>query len=313
VSDLRGTDWPKALLALAGCAAVAWLATAVTFVRTNEQAVVRRFGKMEQTVRTPGLHVGLPTGLDRVDRLRVLEAKRVGVGADLASRALGRQTEPQQAEHLTGDHNLIVVSAVVQYQIADPKAYVRNVADVAGLVRRIAASELSRIIAGMSVDDILTTHRNAIQLEARDAVQAALSRYEAGVVLTRPIALSNEGVRPPADVADAFHDVTRAREDKQRAINVAKGYANRLLPETRGEAYRAEAEAEGYAQEVEQTANGDAERFAKEAAELTENRDLTLRRLVLEALEEILPRLRKVVIDPATGKNLDLGLIETEE
>jgi membrane protease subunit HflK len=300
-------------LALAACAVLAWLATGVFFVRTNEQAVVRRFGRMQPTVRTPGLHVGLPVGLDRVDRLWVQETKRVAVGIDLTGRTLGRQAQPRQAECLTGDLNLIIVSAVVQYRIAEPKAYVSNVADVAGLVQRVAASELSRIVAGMSVDDILTVKRNAIQIEAREAVQAALDSYEAGVILTRPIALSNEGVRPPAEVADAFHDVTRAREDKQRAINVARGYANRILPEARGEAYRMESDAEAYAQETEQTAHGDAERFVKEAAELKKNRDLTLRRLILEAMEEILPRLRKVVVDPRTGETLDLGLIETEE
>jgi membrane protease subunit HflK len=308
-----GTNWRTLFLALAGCALLVWLATGVFFVRTNEQAVVRRFGRMQPAVRTPGLHLGLPVGLDRVDRLWVQETKRVAVGIDLTGRTLGRQAEPRQAECLTGDLNLIIVSAVVQYRIAEPKAYVSNVADVAGLVQRVAASELSRIVAGMGVDDILTVKRNAIQIEAREAVQAALDSYEAGVILTRPIALSNEGVRPPAEVADAFHDVTRAREDKQRAINVARGYANRILPEARGGAYRMESDAEAYAQEVEQTAWGDAERFVKEAAELKKNRDLTLRRLILEAMEEILPRLRKVVVDPRTGETLDLGLIETEE
>ena len=309
----RGGAWWRPVGGLLLCAALAWLATGVYSVRSNERAVVRRCGRALRRVRTPGLHLGLPYGIDRVDRLRALETKRVGVGMGLADRAIGRRAAPQQAECLTGDRNLLLVSAVVQYRISHPRAYLLNVADVPALVRSVAAAELSRTIAGMTVDDVLTVRRGEIQKAVRDATQAALDRYGAGVTLTERVLLSSEGVAPPVEVAEAFRDVTSAREDRQRAINVAQAYANRLAPETRGQGYRVTSEAEAYADEVVEKARGDRDRFLAEAAQLGRAREVTFKRLLLETLEEVLPRLRKVVVGAGTGDALDLGIIESTE
>jgi len=286
---------------------LAYLATGFYSVRPSEQAVVRRWGGALGRLRSPGLHFGFPYGIDRVSRVRVLESKRVGVGTTLAERVLGRRAEPQRAECLTGDRNLILVSAIVQYQIKDPKAYLFNVADVPVLVRNAAASALSSLIAGMNVDDILTVQRDAVQVRALRATQTALDRYRAGVQVT---VVSLEGVAPPQEVADAFRDVTSARGDKQRAINEARGYANRLIPRARGEAHRILAEAEAYREEIVRRAEGEAERFVRVAAELSNNRQLTVRRLILETMEEVLPRLNKVILD---GHAVDLGLFEAKE
>jgi len=306
------TNWRAAGLTVLLLAAGGYVATGVYIVPTGEQVVVRRFGRALAEVRTPDLYIGLPAGLDRITRVKTLETKRVGVGMGLADAALGRSAEPRSSECLTGDTNLIVVGAVVQYSISDPKAYGFHVADMPALVRNVAASELSRLIAGMKVDDVLTTQRLAIQTQVRNATQAALSRYGAGVRITS-VSLPSQGVSPPQEVADAFRDVTSAREDRQRAINVAEAYANRLAPQARGESQRMLTEAHAYAAEAVQKARGEAERFRKEAAELKTNRRLTLRRLVLETLERVHPRLRKIVLDGKAREVIDLGLIEDGE
>lgn len=306
------SGWRGAVIALAGCLAAGYLSTCFHSVRTGEQAIVRRFGRALRRVRRPGLHVCLPYGLDRVDRLKVLETKRVAVGMGLADRELGRAGRGREVECLTGDTNLIGVSAIVQYRVRDAKAYSFAVADVAALVRAVAASELSRLISGMKVDDVLTVRRLAIQTQARDATQAALDRFGAGVRVTS-VLLPSGGVAPPPEVAEAFRDVTAAREDRRRAVNVAEGYANRLAPEARGEAHRTLAEADGYAQQVVQEATGRADAFVKEAAEFKANRRVTTKRLILETMEDVLPRLRKVVLDGRAGGAVDLGLIEAKE
>jgi len=291
--------------------AVAYAATGFYAVQPNEVAVVRRCGRLLPERRKPGLHFGFPYGIDRVDRLKILERKRVAVGTSLAERDLGRRVEPQQSECLTGDRNLILVAAIVQYQIERPEDYLVNVAGVPEVVRNAAGSALAGVVASMKVDDVLTVERIAIQNEVRRATQAAVDRYGAGVRVT---SISLEGVTPPQEVAEAFRDVTSAREDRQRAVSEAQGYANRTLPQARGEAHQIRLEAEGYADEVVQKASGDVDRFGQMQAQLSPgNRRLTEKRLILETMERVLPRLNKVVVDSGTGDALDLGLIEADE
>jgi len=304
-----------ALVVLAALAA-AWAATGLYALRTNEKAVVRRCGKALGTLRRHGLHFGFPYGIDRVTRVKVLEFKRVAVGAGLADRALGRTAEPQKAECLTGDRNLILVSAIVQYRIrdriGDAKAALFAVADLPVLVRNVAASALTQVLAGMNVDDVLTVERDTIRREVRRITQHVLDRYGAGVEI-KAVLFPTGGVAPPQEVADAFSDVNSARVDARRAIDEATGYTQRLLPEARGDDRRIRTEAEAFAEEVVQKARGDADRFRQIAAKLATGRDLTARRLILETMEDVLPRLKKIIIDANPRQPIDLGLIEEEE
>lgn len=313
VSPQRPTGWLRLLtrlvLLVLPCLAVAYVATGLYSVQPNEEAMVRRCGKAISR-RGPGLYFGLPAGIDKVDRLKMLEPKRVTVGMSILERALGRRIQPQQTECLSGDRNLILISAIVQYQIDDADAYLFEVADVPALVSNVAASELSSVVSSMNVDDILTVERIAIQNEVKQSTQATLSRYGAGVLVT---AVSLEGVAPPQEVADAFRDVTAAREDHQRAINEAEGYQRRAIPQARGEARRILIEADAYRDEVTQMAQGDAQRFLTVASQLSDNRALTTKRLILETMEEVLPRLNKIILGTDAASALDLGLIEERE
>ena len=121
-----------------------------------------------------------------------------------------------------------------------------------------------------------------------------------------------ETVRPPQEVDEAFRDVTSAREDRQRTINEAQGYAAALLPSARGEAERIRLEAEGYAAETVERARGEADRFERVVAQLGTGRDVTIERLILETLEEVLPRIKKIVLDEQAKKQIDLGVIEDQ-
>lgn len=290
--------------------AAAYAATGFYAVQPNERAVVRRCGKALDRVSSPGLHFGFPYGIDRVSRVRVFERKRVAVGTTLTERSLGRGAGPQQGECLTGDRNLVHVSAIVQYQIAQPKAYLFCTTDVPALVRAAATAALSSVIAGMEIDSVLTVERIAIQNEVLRASQAALDRYGAGVHVA---SVSVERAAPPPEVADAFSDVTSARGDRQRIINEAEGYAGRIIPQARGEAQRMLYDAQAYHDEVIEKARGDADRFVKMAAEVSAHRSVTYLRLLLETLEEVLPRLKKVVLHEQARQALDLGLIEEDQ
>lgn len=288
---------------------VIYAATSFYSVRPNERAVVRRCGKVVPPLRLPGLHFGLPYPIDQVTRVRMEELKRASVGMTFTDRTMGRTSEPQQAECLTGDRNLIVVSAIVQYRVTDAQKFLFQAADVGKLVEAAAAAGLTSVISSRTVDDVLTVERLAVQNEVMRLAQAKLDQAGAGIRIS---SVSLEGTQPPQEVAEAFRDVASAREDRQRAINEAEGYANRVLPQARGEAQRVVLDAEGYAAKATSEAQGDAARFEKIVAKLADGRELTARRLLLEAMEEILPRMKKVVLDGRSREDLDLGLIEVE-
>lgn len=301
----------------------AYLATGVYSVGPSERAVVRRCGRLLPAVQPPGLHVGFPWGIDRVTKVRTHELKRVGVWKTLTDRVVGRQSEPRQAELLTGDRNLILVSAVVQYEVSDPGAFLFHVSEAPSssaassgvdvLIENLAAAALASAITAMPVDDVLTVQRVAIQQKVRSAIQGWLDRQASGhEVGVRIVSVSLEDLRPPQEVAEAFRDVTSAKADGLRAVNEAESYANVLREESRGEVERIAQDAAGFAYQVTEKARGDAERFTKIAAQLASGRELTLRRLILETMEEVLPRLRKIVLDGRAEKGVDLGLFEDE-
>jgi membrane protease subunit HflK len=315
--------WGRVLLLLLPWLLAAYVATGVYSVGPNERAVVRRCGRLLPAIQAPGLHVGFPWGVDRVTKVRMHELKRVGVWKTLTDRVVGRQSEPRQAELLTGDRNLILVSAVVQYEITDPGAFLFHVRDaspssaassgVDGLIENLAAAALSSAVSGMPVDDVLTVQRVAIQQKARSVVQGWLDRQEPGRDLgVRIVSVSLEDVRPPQEVAEAFRDVTSAKADGQRAVNEAESYANVLREQARGEVERIAQDAAASAYQVTEKARGDAERFTRIAAQLASGRELTLRRMILETMEEVLPRLRKIVLDGRAEKSVDLGVFEGE-
>lgn len=289
---------------IAGLAIATWGMTGFYTVQPNEQAVVQRMGRMLRELRGPGLHLGLPVGLDRVTRLRMQELRRVAIGPTQAVRDMGRTGGPE-AEHLTGDRNLVRIAGVVQYRIGDPRAYLFRVADPGVLLGSLAAAALGQEVALMDVDSLLTIARPALQDTVRRHTQAAAERLGLGVVV---VGVSLEDIAPPAEVAEAFRDVVAAREDRQRAINEAQGYASRLLPRARGEANQILAAARGEAEDRVLRARGEAAAYLAIWERYRADPRTTALRLAFEAVEEILPRLRVIFLDDDVRRQLDIIL-----
>src|SRR5581483_9026407 len=132
-----------AVMRAAGLAAAAWLLTGVYVVRADERAVVRRFGAVVAERVPPGLHVGLPWGIDVVDRLRIHEQQRLTVGFEAPDALLGRQADPIQREFFTGDQNLVNVELLLQYTVADGRAYLFSAADRTASLRAAAEAAVT--------------------------------------------------------------------------------------------------------------------------------------------------------------------------
>jgi len=301
--------WPRSPLArraLIGVFAL-WLATSVYIVSADQQAVVTRFGAVVEPRVMPGIHLSLPWPVDRVTKLKVQQLQRLVVGGGPGDGVLGR-SQPLATQFLTGDQNIIHMRVVVQYSVGVPADYLFQSQDVARSVGAAVEAELARRIARRSVDDILTTQKAAIQEEVRAAAQKLINDYRAGVLLA---SVNIESVAPPPEAADAFRDVASARADSARIVNEAQGYANDVIPKARGQAQQMIESAEAYKQRKINEAIGDASRFTQVAAEYAKASEVNGRRLYMETMEQILPRIRKLIVDQ--NGNLDLTIIRRGE
>ncbi len=293
---------PRRLLVVGGALA-AWLATGVYIVSADQQAVVTRFGKVVEPRVMPGIHVSLPWPIDRVTKLKVRQLQRLVIGGEIGDGVLGR-TDPLASQFLTGDQNLIHMRVVVQYSVGVPAEYLFRASDAARVIGAVVEAELAHRVAGRDVDAVLTTEKAAIQEEVRGAAQKLLNDYGLGVLLA---GVNIESVAPPAEAADAFRDVAGARADAARIVNEAQGYANDILPRARGEAQQLVEAAQAYRLRKINQAKGDAARFTQVAAEYARASAVNAHRLYVEAMEQILPKIRKLVVDQS-GR-LDLTII----
>jgi membrane protease subunit HflK len=292
--------WPIVLVLL-------YLFSGIYFVAPQQQAVVLRFGRVVGPPLAPGIHYHLPFPIERIVKLKVLETKRLTVGIEMPDQFLGRSASETPIQYLTGDQNIINLQMAVQFNIKDPAAYLFQARDVTQLVARAVESAFTQTVAGHNVDSLLTTGKVEVQNATWQKSQQILDLYHSGVALN---SINIENVTPPAEVADAFREVASARADRDRIINEAHGYANDALAKARGEADKLLSEAASYRQQRINEAQGEAARFEKLIAEYSKAKDVTERRLYLETMEEVLPRIKKVIIDSNGSKSLlELGII----
>jgi modulator of FtsH protease HflK len=291
--------WIGGLIALA---LAGYLVTGIFTVAADEQAVVRRLGRVAARLG-PGIHYQLPWPIDRVDVVKTTTVMKTGVGFDL------REEDQRTAgvEILTGDTNIIRVAMNLQFVIRNPAAFLFDIENPAALVGSLAESVLTETVLGMPVDEVLTTGRLAIQERVKTRTQALLDRYESGIQIT---SASMMGITFDGSVAQAFQDVVNAGADRENKINQGRSYANDLLPKARGEARSMVLAAQSYKEQQVAEAIGNTTRFLELLAEYDKAPDVTRTRLYLEAMERILPKLKKYVIDSERGQkpiNLRLG------
>jgi modulator of FtsH protease HflK len=283
---------------IGGVLAIAWLCSGIYVVGADQQAVVTRWGRVVASRVAPGVHWTWPSPVAQVFKLRVRETKRLTIGLNGA--------EPiNRSQFLTGDRNVLNIRIVVQYAISDPVAFLFRTRDVGGLVESAARGALAQVVASRRVDDLLTTEKVAVQERVQALSEAAVTRYESGVTV---LGVVIESIIPPDEVVEAFRLVAAAREDSDRIVREAESYANGVVPVARGEAAQLGSEALGYQTQVVSTAAGDAARFGSLAAEYAKAPRETATRIYLETMDDVLPKLDKVVV--GDSKSLDLQFVK---
>ncbi len=281
---------------IAAIAVLVWLASGIYQVQPDEQGVELRFGKwMETTV--PGVHWRWPTPVGAVEKPKITQINTITIGFRKADELGGRgrpRDVPEESLMLTGDQNIIDIHVEVLWRIKNATDYLFEIRDPRATVKLAAESAMREIIGNTNIQKALTGERQPIEQATRKLLQEILDDYKSGIEVT---AVQLQDVRPPPQVVDAFDDVQRAIQDKDRQKNEAESYRNDIIPRARGEAAKVVQAAEAYKREVVARSEGDAERFISVYYEYKQAKDVTTQRLYLETMEEILRRTNKVIID----------------
>lgn len=288
-------NWAVAALLAAGAGAWAWQGAFT--LRPGEAAVLLLLGRHFETITRDGFHWRIPPPLLMRHVVSMTELRNEDFGFR------GRETEEtppaklEEASMQTSDNNIVRVSFAAQYTVKDAYLARFRVEDAEGIVRDAAQAAMREVVGRMTVDGVLREKRALVTSEVELLLQEILDSYESGLEVQ---GVQLQEVNPPAAVRGAFEDVVAANQDASRLVNEAEGHRNEVLPKARAEAAEILARAEAYREAKVAQATGEAERFRAVAVEYRKAPEVTKKRLYLEAMEEVLPRVEKVIVEPGT-------------
>jgi len=271
--------------------------TSFYMVNTDEEGVVQRFGRYVRTVG-PGLHLKLPLGIEKASTPQVTKIFKEEFGFRTIKPGVqtryGKRVEEEYLM-LCGDLSVAEVEWIVQYKIKDAREYIFNARNPEKVLRDVSESVMRSVVGDSSVDEVLTSRRAEINLEAQTKMQQLLDTYTVGL---KVVTVELQDVNPPETVKPAFNEVNAAQQDKEKLVNQALEEYNKIIPKADGQAKQMIKQAEGYAIDRTNTAMGDASRFLQIWTEYSLSKDVTRRRLYIEALGKVLPNLeKKYIID----------------
>ncbi len=292
------------------------LVTGYYQVEPDEVAVVQRFGAHVRTTG-PGPHLQFPFGIETVTKVPVQRQLKMEFGFRTTRPGQRSEFSEQTAETtgessmLTGDLNVAVVEWIVQYKIKDPVQYLFRVRDVPATFRYMSEAAVRQVVGDHSVDEVLTIGRETIALQAKEELQRLCDLYDIGIDVQQLIL---QDVNPPDPVKPAFNEVNQAIQEKERAINDAWADYNKEVPKAKGEAEQMIRSAEGYSIERVNRADGDAKRFSSLQEEYQKAPAVTRRRMYLETMRVVMPRMgRKVIVDEKARSVLPLLSLDPKE
>lgn len=267
-------------------------------IQPDEVGVLLRFGKLVDTTK-PGLHFKAPFGIDKVIPVKVEKIYTSEFG--FKTKSAGVRTiysqKSYQAESLmlTGDLNVLDLEWIVQFKINDPYSVLFHIRNIDKTIRDIAESVMRKIVGDYAFSEILTTKRIEINIKAQEEMQKILNSYGAGIQIVK---IKLQDVNPPDKVKPAFNEVNQAKQEREELKNKAWKVYNQKIPQAKGEASKVIQEAQGYALEKVNMAKGDVKRFNLIRNEYAHAKEITIKRLYLEYMNEILPKVgKKYIID----------------
>ena len=298
-------------LIVAGLVVLAALFSSFYSVGPDEVGVIRRFGRYSRTTN-PGLHIKIPF-IEQVNNVKVKYIFKEEFGFRTTKAGVISQYSQRQyfdeSLMLTGDLNVLEVEWIVQFKIKDPVKLLFNIRNPERTIRNISEAVMRLVVGDNTVNEVLTTRRVEINQEVQDKLQEILDSYDSGVQI---VTVKLQDVNPPDAVKPSFNEVNEAKQEKEKVINQAWERYNKIIPKARGEAERTIKESEGYALNRINMAKGDAAKFIATWEAYKNSKDVTKKRLYLEAMSEIIPKAGKKFIVDSDQKGI-LPLLSLNE
>jgi membrane protease subunit HflK len=278
---------------------VALLAISSVFtIGTDEVGVIQRFGKYDRTAQ-PGLNFKFPTGIERITKVKVKRVYQEEFGVETEKSSVNYRSGSDNASQetplmLTGDLNVAVVPWIVQYKISNPLDYLFKIKDVRAILRDMSEATMRTVVGDRSINEVISK-REEIALAAREILQKEMDRAQSGITINT---IEMKKTNVPDPVQASFNEVNQATQEKEQTIYRAREEYNKAVPLARGEARRVIKDAEGYAIDRINRAKGDADKYSAIFQEYVKAKDITKKRLYLEAMLEVFPKLgTKYIID----------------
>ncbi|NUV00120.1 cell division protein FtsH [Marinitoga sp. 1154] len=298
---LKRIFWLVVVLLILG-----YFSTSIYQVGPSEMGLVLTFGKYTSSTG-PGIHWRLPYPFQSHRIVDIKTLKKIEIGFRTVNYRGRVEYQPVTEESLmiTGDENIVSLEAVVQYRIADPVKFAFRILNGFDMVKFATESVLREMVAINPIDNVLTSERDRIAMETAAKVQKILDEYGAGIKVEN---VYLQEVAPPDEVVKAFDDVNSAKQDKEKFINEANRYANDVIPKAQGQAQKILRDAEAYSYERVAIATGEAKRFKAMLKEYKAAKDITEKRIILEAIQDLIQNSKeKIIVDsPNTLKLLNL-------
>jgi membrane protease subunit HflK len=278
--------------------AVAIVFTTWFTIEPEEAGIVLRFGRFTRQVPS-GLHMKLPYPLETVVKVPVERQlkEEFGFRTQKADIRTTYSKEGYEAESLmlTGDLNVAVVEWIAQFRVRDPYRYLFKVRGVRQTFRDMNETVMREVVGDRSVNEVLTVGRQEIAGEVEQRLQALCDQYETGIKVEQIVL---QDVNPPDAVKPSFNEVNQAQQEREKLINQARADYNQVIPRAKGQAQQAIEQAQGFATDRVNRARGDAELFLQVHAAYKRAPEVTRRRMYLETMAEIYPKVkRKIVFD----------------
>jgi len=283
------------VLALVGI----WGSFGAFTLKPGEAAVLLLFGKHMETITQDGFHLRIPPPLVERFIISFEKERLLDFGFSGDQRVDPPPEKRLEAMMQTSENNIVWLSFALQYTIKDPFLARFRVAEPEEVVKDAAQAAMREVVGRMTVDGVLREQRALVASEAERLLQEILDSYDSGLSVS---GLQLQDVQPPGPVREAFDDVVRAIQDGSRLVNEAQGYRNEVIPKAQAEAAEMRAAAGAYKESKIAEATGEAARFTSIAAEWVKAPEVTRKRLYLETMEQVLPDVDKVIIEPGTAQ-----------
>jgi membrane protease subunit HflK len=286
-----------------------WGYTGYYKIDEGEEGVLLRLGTYHKTVTRTGPHIHLPPPFETLKKVKVSKIQQeeflfheIPAGEAPGVEHFGPDGSRLYSTNMqTKANNIVNLSFVVQYRTKNAFESLYKLTTPRSVIRDASQAAVREVVGRTTIDGVLQDQRAVVQLEAAELLQQILDDYESGIEVQY---VQLQEVLPPKEVEEAFADVTGATQDREGAVSQAQGYANEIIPKARGEAAALRADAEAYRDSKISIAKGEADRFISLYEEYQKAPAITRRRLYLETMEQILPSVQTVLVDPELGNLL---------